>query len=280
MISDFQWDALHPGDLDIVPRDVGLRFVQVGSPQTARRVRGLDLFRTGPVARQGFLLTPDATGRPTLLAQPPIDGLVLLARPADAGAVQALQRTVAEAGTPAPSPRQPMAVALAGADLPGIVRPPEGGWMFETLLRLTADDEIAAACATSDAAASQNRGGPWQVVFRDRGGRAIVTAAASGATLLLDVAAPPSAFLSAAVVRGALRARSGPGQRKEEEEVRRMPGTALASLTRAPAPVKTDSRYPEQESDARWCWVLVLALLGVEAIVRRERRVPSPGGPR
>ena len=143
--------------------------------------------------------------------------------------------------------------------------------MLETLLRLTTDDEIADACATSDAAAPQDRGGPWQVVFRDRGGRAIVTAAASGATLLLGVAAPPSAFLSAAVVRGALRARSGPvGQ--EEDEVRRMPGTALASLARVPAPVKMDSRYPEQESDARWCWVLVLALLGVEAIARRERR--------
>jgi hypothetical protein len=103
----------------------------------------------------------------------------------------------------------------------------------------------------------------------------LVSAAATEAALLVDVAAPPSAFLSAAVVRGALSARRGsPAQ--PEQEIRRMPGTALASLAREPAPVEKRTSHPELVSDARWCWLIVLALLGAEAIARRERHVSSP----
>ena len=275
VISDFQWGALRPGDLDVVPADVGLRFIQVGNPQTARRVHGLDLLRAGPGARQEFQLAPEGTGFSTLVAQPPIDGLVLLARAADGAAVQALERTVAAAGTPAPSPREPIAVALAGADLPTGLRPPDVGWMLGTLLRLQADNEIAAACATSDSDAAQDPGEPWRVVFRNRRGRPMVRAAATGAALLLDVAAPPSAFLSAAVVRGALSARLESPTRPEEE-IRRMPGTTLASYARTPAPVQRNTSHPAHVSDARWCWLIVLALLGVEAIVRRARRASAP----
>lgn len=275
VISDFQWGALRPGDLDVVPAEVGLRFVQVGSPQTARRVPGVDLFTIGAGARREFLLAPEGTGISTRVPQQPIDGLVLLARPTDRASVEALERVVAAAGAPAPSPAEPLAVAMAGAGMPTAVRPPDAGWMLETLLRLEADDEIAIACATSDADGAQDRREPWRVVFRDRRGRPIVRAAATGSALLLDVAAPPSAFLSAAVVRGALSARHG-SPAHPEEEVRRMPGTTLASLARRPAPVEKRTSHPEFVSDARWCWLIVLALLGVEAIVRRDRRVPSP----
>ena len=55
-----------------------------------------------------------------------------------------------------------------------------------------------------------------------------------------------------------------------------MPETTLASLARQPAPVEKRTSHPELVSDARWCWLIVLALLGVEAIVRRERRLWSP----
>ena len=274
VISDFQWGALRPEDLDVVPPEVGLRLIQVGSPQTARRLEGMDLFRAGPAAHQQFRLTPEGTGFPTLVSAPPIEGLVLLARAADAAAVQTLQRAVAGAGTAAPSPRQPITIALAGADLPAAVRAPDVEWMIGTLLRLEMDQEIVALCATSDAGAAQDRGEPWRVVFRDRRGRPLVSAAVSGAALLLDVAAPPSTLLSAAVVRGALQARLGLPARPEEE-IRRLPVTTLAALARAPAPVDRSTSYPQSGSDARWCWLLVLALLGMEGIVRRERRVPS-----
>jgi hypothetical protein len=275
VISDFQWGALRPQDLDVVPPEVGLRLIQVGNPQAARRLQGLDLFRVGPAAHQQFQLTTEETGFPTLVGGPKIDGLVFLARPTDAAAVQTLQRTVAAAGTPAPWSREPIAIALEGADLPPAVRAPDVEWMLGTLLRLGTDKELAAVCATSEAEAPQDRREPWRVVFRDRRGHPLVTAAASATALLLDVAAPPSAFLSAAVVRGALRARWGLPARPEEE-IRRMAGTTLASLTRAPAPVERSTRHPQSESDARGCWLLVLALLGIEGIVRRERRVPSP----
>lgn len=274
VISDFQWGALRPEDLGAVPAEVGLRFVQVGAPQAARRLTGLNLFTAGTGARREFMLAPEGTGVSTLVPQAPADGLVLLARPAERASVEALTRVVEAAGTPAPSPDQPLAVAMGGADIPAAVRPPDAGWMLETLLRFEMDDEIAVTCAVSDADAPRDRGEPWRVAFRDRHGRPMVSAAATGSALLLDIAAPPSAFLSAAVVRGALRARHG-SPAHPEEEVRRMPGATLASLARQPAPVEKRSSLPNIVSDARWCWLIVLVLLGVEAIVRRERRVPS-----
>ena len=141
--------------------------------------------------------------------------------------------------------------------------------MLETILRLKNDREIADACKQVDAVATPVEGA-WHALFRDRQGRPLVRVAASNSTLLVDVAAPPSTFVAAAVLRGVLIARQGVTARPEDE-VRKMSRAELAGLARPPGPVSYNVRHDGQMSDARWCWTLVLVLLAIEIAIRRER---------
>ena len=276
VISDFQWGALRRAVIGTVPDGTGIRFVQIGSGQSERLVTGPDLLGIGASARRDYTLSQNATGLRARVAQPEAAGLLLLAGPADAGAIRALQRALAAAGTPAPSPAEPLAVVFAGAPAQ-VVRALDTRWMIETAVRMKADVELADACAASEAVARQSGDAPWHVLRRDRKGQAIVRAAAAGPALLIDVAAPPSAFASAAVVRGALIARQGSTARPEHE-VRSMPGADLTALTRSPSPLKTYVPGPGQVADSRWCWALVIVLLAFEVVVRRERNVSRQEG--
>jgi hypothetical protein len=205
---------------------------------------------------------------------PEVEGLALLAGPSDAGAVRGLRRAIAAAGTPVPSPRQPIAVAFAGAVIPISLRALDVRWMLETVLRLKNDREIADACKEVDAVAKFAGEGAWHALFHDRQGRTLVRVAASDSALLVDVAATPSTFVAAAVVRGVLIARQGVTARPEDE-VRRMSGAELAELARSPGPVSHNAQRHGQVSDVRWCWVLVLGLLTLEIAVRRERHAAA-----
>jgi hypothetical protein len=268
VVSDFQSGALFPAALEAVPAEIGLRFVQLGAPSSDRLVRGLNLLSADGSARQEFVLSPDATRLPAVVAQRAIPGLELLAATSDAAAVQSLRRAVIAAGTPAPSADQPMAIAFAGARLPP-VRLVRAGWMLETLLRLASDREIGQACEESSAVASTRSDDVWRTLCYDRNGQRLVMAAATDQALLVNVSASASAFVAAAVVRGVLIARAGSIARPEEE-VRKMSSAELTRLMRAPAPV-TRSQVHGSTSDARWCWALVLGLMFLETRARRTR---------
>ena len=103
-----------------------------------------------------------------------------------------------------------MTVVMAGGNLPADVRPLKSGWMLETAVRLQTDSEIANACAEAEAQGSAPPAAPGRSCFATRNGRPFVSAASANESLLLDVAAPPAALVSAAVVYGALSARQGP----------------------------------------------------------------------
>jgi hypothetical protein len=119
--------------------------------------------------------------------------------------------------------------------------------------------------------------GVWHALFEDREGHTVVRAAAVESTLLVEVAAPPSTFLAAAVVRGALSATAEMPSR-EENEIRLMSNAELLKWDRPAAPVTRDVRTPGLASDARWCWVLVIAWLLIEARVRRKRYAEKDEG--
>lgn len=273
VISDFQSGALRRADVDTVPFETGLRFVQVGDPQAERLVPGLDMFRAARSARQEFVLSTEATRMHATVEGPEIEGLALLAAPSDVGTVHALRRAVAAAGAPAPSPRQPVVIAFDGAVLPRSVRRPDAGWMLETVLRLTNDRDLADAAKEVDAVAKPAEGA-WHSLFRDRKGRTLVRAAAADSALLVDVAAAPAAFVAAAAVRGVLVARQGVTARPEDE-VRRMASAELAGFARPPGPVSQKVQHPGQSSDARWGWALVLVLLTVEIAARRKQNAAA-----
>ena len=216
------------------------------------------------------MLSQDATRLHRVVNHPPAEGVTLFASPQDSDAVESLRRAVIAAGTPAPSSRQPVAIAFAGAVLPTVVSRLKGGWMLDTVLRLKHDRVIADASEESKASTTPRDDGVWHTLFEDREGRMAVRAAAVENTLLVDVAAPPSAFLAAAVVRGVLSSR-GETQSRPEDEIRLMSNAELAKLARPAAQVRRDVQTQGAPSDARWCWVLVLALLLIETHVRRER---------
>ena len=272
VVSDFQVGMLAAADLRDVPAEIGLRFVQVGDPVSEQPVQGIDVLSATGSERQDLLLSTDATRVRRLLAQPATGGLRFLFAPGSSDDVERLRRAVTAAGTPAPSAAEPITVAFANATLPADLQPLGSGWMLDATLRLKRNMEILEACDRTRAAAVESERHPWHTLFFDRERRPLVRAAARGDTLLLDVAAPPNAFLAAAVVRGALIARQN-SRARAEAEVRRMSPADLGALTRPPAPVTGDQRQGGGSSDARWCWALVLILLMLETIVRRQRHV-------
>ena len=270
VISDFQAGTLPFGEIERVPAEIGLRFVQLQTVQSERLVEGAALLRIAGTAHQDFVLSQDATRLHRFVDGPPAEGVTLFASPRDSGAVERLRRAVIAAGTPAPSSGQPVAIAFTGAVLPTGVRRLKSGWMVDAVLRLKADRAIADASGESSASAMAQHDGVWHALFEDREGRTVVRAAAVESTFLVEVAAPPSAFLAAAVVRGVLSA-TGETPSRPESEIRLMSNAELSKWARPAAPVTRDVRTPGLTSDARWCWVLVLALLLIEARVRGKR---------
>ncbi len=271
VVSDFQWGALRSSDVQMIPPDIGVRFIPIGSARASLRTASVTVFRPHGSERQGFVLTPEGTAFASAVERLTGDGLVILAPPSDTTAVEVLQRVVANAGSPAPSPDQPLTIVLPGGARAANLEPVRAGWMLATLLRLKTDSEVADACAGADAKGSSRAGGPWQVIFRDRGNRPIVSAAATGRSLLLDIAAPPSALATAAVVHGALSARQGSSAQPEDDN-HQMSAAELAALARSTSAVDTSGASRRLPSDARVLWLIVLALLAVEAFVRREQR--------
>jgi hypothetical protein len=272
VISDFQTGALQPADLERIAPDIGLRFVQLGRAPAERIVHGVNVLSADGSLVREFVLSAEATRLRPLVAQPATTGLDLVASPSDAAAVQSLRKAVIAAGTPAPSPQEPVAVVFAGVPLPA-VRPLKTGWMLETVLRLQRDRDIAQACERSGAMTPARSNAPWRTLCYDSDGRALVSAAATDAALAVNVSAPASAYIAAAVVRGVLVARQGSDARPEDE-VRTMSRAELTKLMRAPGPV-TRIQEPGQTSDARWCWALVLVLMAIETVARRVRNASA-----
>lgn len=269
VVSDFQAGTFEVADFKEIPPDIGVRFVDVGQQPFERLVRGIEILSPLGMAPQELLLTAESTRAHVGAEQPGTSGLTLLAAAPDRADAERLRRAVVAAGAPAPSAGEAVVVAFAGAARPAAVQPLRSGWMLDTVLRLERDSQIIEASAQTRVASVKAEEHGWYSLFSDRDGHSLVRAAALTSGLLLDVAAPPDEFVAAAVVRGVLIARAGPPARPEEE-VRRMPKTALAALTRTPSPVTPGVRQFGQLSDARWCWLLVLVLLAAETMARRE----------
>jgi hypothetical protein len=298
IVSDFQRGALSRGDLDAVPPAIGIRLVQVGAATRERKLRGLVLFHPGPgfPNAQEILLSENTTAVSVVRGSGSREGLSLMSADADNGAIPALERAVASAGAPAPSSEQPLAIGFAGNPRTAAVRQISATWMLETVLRMQNDRDLLSACSEPVSAVvdpgsagrtqgASNRGDSnWYVLCRDPELRPVVRAAATATHLVLDVEAPPSALLSAAVVRAALTARHGVVARPEEE-IQRMTAAELTSWSRQAAPVGAGTWRSgwagSGPSDNRWCWALALMLLAVESIVRgRNTGSGKSGRPR
>jgi hypothetical protein len=269
VVSDFQHGSLSAGYVASVSPDVGLRFVPIGTSMDSRSDELQPLFAPGVDSMsQQVQILRDGT-RVTLLDARPSDqkGLRLLTEvQAEAGS---LLRTVARAGAPAPSAEQPIVMTFAETAAPGPLSPLLEDWMVRTALEIEQDPELGRLAREGDAlslAPSEN----WLVLLQDRRGRPLVRTGASGKELLVDVAAPASSYLAAAVLRRTLIGRSRNTDRSELE-VLTVPPAILADWARQPGPMTTDVWQYAESSDAPWSWAAVIVLLGAEQWLRQKR---------
>jgi hypothetical protein len=276
VISDFQLGSLIAADLAPIPARFGLRFVGVGPPAASGEFRGdVSLGAPGIPAREQQI---KATAEGTLVQLTPAGATQTGLRILDSGPkVDALLRTVARAGAPAPSAGQPIALAFT-TNPTNVSNPsnPTNPWMLSTLLKMRRDPALVDA-ARDHRPLKSAPGAPWAPVARGAGDAPVVLAAAAGAELVLLVAGDADDFLPAAALRSALVARRGaPGW--DEHEVERIPAVQRAAWTRDAAGI--EHAVPEESQhapgDARWVWIGVLILLGMETLMRRRVRERRP----
>jgi Aerotolerance regulator N-terminal len=294
VISDFQRGALNEAEdgrgpaVLALPDTVGLRLVAVGRPTDRQMVPGVDLLGAGAVGGRAQIIglsreTTELTIAPAVTRES--TGLRILSR-SDPGVIL---RTVAAAGAPAGSPEEPILIRFAEAEAPGPpagVEPVRAAWMLRALLRFQNDQEMRAAAASVQSAGPltgslERPTGPWFVAAGDARGKPLVTAAAVGRELVLDVAASPESLFAATVVRGILTSRRSTAD-YAEREIARIDQATLAASNRPPPPVDVPDGPAARAfwrsvdaTDARWCWIAVLAVLGVEQWLRARRRSPE-----
>ena len=247
ILSDFQRGTLATHDVDAVPPAIGLRFVSsAGAGAEASREFGAPPVLSAEAWLQPQVQIGDTTTAVTYRRDAiELGGLRLLTAPEDSDAAAALGRIVSRAGAHAPDASQPVVVRFPGGPPLPPASPSPPAWLVQTALRLLQAAETSA----------------------------LPLAVAAGAeALLVDVAAAPRTLTAAAAVKAALDARRDPDAFREQE-VGVIPAETLQAWTRAPAPADTAAWQQSDESDARWFWLGVLLLLGVETVVRRTAPV-------
>jgi hypothetical protein len=201
---------------------------------------------------------------PTEPTNQPITMLLGSALPGSALLESAPLRSTAPGSPPGPVAQTPRVAPLAQP------------WMAAAIGHAASDPDVARESHGVLATTREPLPAPWLTLLRDAQGHVLVGAAAApgptSAGLLVWARVEPTSPLSPALVRSLLASRMD-AQRLSQAEVLPIPDAQLAAWSRPPADV--DQRGPGREhtSDRTWFWAAVLAVLGVETLVRRRRGV-------
>jgi hypothetical protein len=254
IVSDFQRGAVDAVDLGRVPAALGIALRRVAANDSAKVAR-LAWITNERQLEARVTTTPTGTNvewSPPANEQAVVVPVDLLAGPADAAALSALQTAASSAAVPLPIdsshaiavvfPRYPSRTALLPA-----IRPPRARWQLDLLafVRRAALPVTAAGDATVD--------GKQRFV------------------LVTD--APPLSLDAARLVSAARQATSSAPPPAELEPEALSDGE-LRAMERAPGAASTSQHRPLDDSgpsDGRWIWALVLALLIMEWWLRRSR---------
>jgi len=283
-VSDFQTGVLDSAAVASVPSSVGIEAVAIpvrtNDAPLDRRFAG----KTDGVARIGF-----ANGATNVAwtagSQPRADSEIEI-HAADSSAAAAVFAASQIVGVDLPiDTAARIAVVFAGApDRDALARRSSrvtSPRLIDLVARVRVDSLLGSTRGTAVRGAidtTLSRLGP--AVISDLSGNSVATAAedtTSGARRLLvfsndDVGSVRSAALIAAL-RRALSLAPPAG----ELDPSTISTATLASWRRAPsaAPTREHLDSANGPSDGRWLWAFVLALLGVESWLRRERRVAA-----
>jgi hypothetical protein len=146
-------------------------------------------------------------------------------------------------------------------------------WMADAIARLARDRELVDAAARRPAGLTQPRfrTAPWQPLAAAIDGQPLISAGASGATLVVASAAPADVLVTPLLLRSIANSIGGADDR-ESHEIVQIPDAVLRAWTRLPGGVVTPRLDTVERDDRRWLWIAVLVLLGAETWMRRGRR--------
>lgn len=241
IMGDLRTGALTAGDLETLPRHVGIRFVPVASTEPTREFQLAAI--SGHDATTGaYQLRTTLDDHATQVEYSPsrmAHGTLVDVRaaPAHQQRVEAARRAVLREGIVLPRDSNHRAIVeFEGAPLvPSrtIVRPPRVAWMRAALERI---DKVRAG---------------------ELDGALVVETDVAGDD-------PRVVHLISQVVTEAF------GDARRDLEPRRVPASTLAAWARPSAGVPPDLK-PGDEGDRRWIWIAVLALLAFETWMRPGR---------
>jgi aerotolerance regulator-like protein len=281
IVSDFQLGTIEPTDLANLPKDVGVRLQRIDA--TADSVTGESVSMHGPVetvARSTFAdsgTTVEWSYRPSTKEHHDLRILAGSTEREKADAALMAARTIAYARS---DTARPVIIVQPGyerrAELLSQAKGIDQPWMADVVARLRRDSFLALTAA--DAAVLLSTTGDslrLVTVARTDSGRAVAFAASGPvdgrASLLIFSLVDAGSTASAALLAATANALGGHVPVRELEQ-RQLSADALARWHR-PTPA-TGLRLPaaNDASDARWFWLLVLALLIAEGWLRRRMR--------
>jgi hypothetical protein len=242
ILSDFQTGSISNTDVGHVPSRIGLRLVRTAMTPAADEGSAFEVLDRERRLGARLQLGERATSVVYETGTAAMDGLTIHAPRAAAADVDMLLRVVRTAGAVAPSASEPIVVRFPGAPPAANVDGSAGAWTAGAAHSLLRSPEIRGI----DVAVSHPSG-----------------------ALVVDVDADPGSLDAALVVKAALDARRDP-RSLEEVEPRRIDEAVLTGWSRPPGTADPNTWRQTDESDGRWLWALALALLIVEALLRRS----------
>ncbi len=280
-ISAFPISSMNASDVTAIPVEIGVRLVRVGSlpaatSSDARPTLGLDanpsrarLHQRSVALDAGETRVVDRAAADVAL---PIE---VDARAADQPAIDAAVGAVLSEGVAAPASNRAARLVLVGApryvDAVGSAEPIRQPWIADTVAAIAHDAEFARAARSAAAFLTDSRftRSPWQPL--GDGPQPVAAAAVSGERLLIISAAPARHVATLLLIRAVLNGLA-PREPPSRGEVLAIPDAVLRRWERAPASVGIPDLRRLDDDDRRWFWAAALALLAVEASMRRTRR--------
>ena len=289
VVSDFQTSTIDSAALAAIPRQYGVNLVRALAKSTApvRNSAAANVMMsqatrvviTTEPTRTVADWSPDTT-------QSHAGTVVLFAPTAQRSDADAIADVAMQVAAP-PKADASIAIAIVFAGAPELAaiektaKPMSQPWMGAFIQRLVSDARLAQAMDEAPSGADTTMVAPWFVVGRNARGSALVFAAAatvaSRARVVLFTKLQPSTVAAAQLI-SAVQASSALSWNASEHETRALSDAALAALSRPPGSAPVESAPPDDhtlsgESDARWFWAIALALLALEASMRRDQRL-------
>jgi Aerotolerance regulator N-terminal len=262
VISDFQRGGFEATDLAPLDRETGITLVRIDSTPPlafagpASNVGGRLLLSQvvmdGAESRVTWMPAPAGTAAPS--------PLTTFAGPGEAAIAGAALEAAAAEGVPATATDRQIAIVFPGATeraaIVASAKAPDQPWMF-AVINAIHQDPLLAGLSCGDRRCLE--------------ATATQTATVGGSTRLIFFTPPDASTLyTAALIRSAWRA-AVPLTTLRELEPTHIADATLQQWNRQATGAASPRPDAGDRSDARWVWVAVLALLALEAWMRRTR---------